>query len=72
MVYRIKQSPRAWYKKIDQYFELIDLKKSHAILRNATLSFIIALYVNDLFLSWFVTSSIFLKKQNLIFQNCLI
>ena len=52
-IYGLKQSPRAWYKKIDQYFELIGLKKSHAdpniyVLRNATLYLIIALYVDDL------------------------
>ena len=39
-IYGLKQSPKAWYKKIDQYFELIGLKKSHAdpnIYVNATL-----------------------------------
>jgi len=46
-IHRLKQSPRAWYNKIDQYFTLIGWKKSHAnpniyVLRNATRYLIIA------------------------------
>ena len=52
-IYGLKQSPRAWYKKIDKYFESICLKKSHAdpniyVLTNATLFLIIAFYVDFL------------------------
>ena len=54
-IYGLKQSPRAWYKKIDKYFESIGLKKSYAdpniyVLKNDMLYLIIALYVDDLIL----------------------
>lgn len=54
--YRLKQSPRAWYKKINEYFVLQSFRKSHIdpniyVLRTTNRSFIIiALYVNDLML----------------------
>ena len=54
-IYGLKHSPRAWYKKIDKYFESIGLKKSYAdpniyVLKNDMLYLIIALYVDDLIL----------------------
>ena len=52
-LYGLKQSPRAWYKKIDEYFASQGLKKSHAdpniyVLRITNGFIIIALYVDDL------------------------
>ena len=55
-LYGLKQSPRAWYKKIDEYFASQSLIKSHLdpniyVLRRTDGSFIIiALYVDDLML----------------------
>jgi transposase InsO family protein len=55
-LYGLKQSPRAWYKKIDEYFASQSLIKSHVdpniyVLRRSDGSFIIiALYVDDLML----------------------
>lgn len=52
-LYGLKQSPRAWYKKIDDYFATQGLKRSHAdpniyVLRTSNGFIIIALYVDDL------------------------
>ena len=52
-LYGLKQSLRAWYKKIDEYFVSQNLKKSHAdpniyVLRSSNGFIIIALYVDDL------------------------
>lgn len=52
-LYGLKLFPRAWYKKIDEYFNSQSLKRSHEnpniyILRNTNGFIIIIFYVDDL------------------------
>ena len=66
-IYGLKQSPRAWYEKIDSFFSesgFVRSKEDHSLYVHGTRKLIILLYVDDLILAAVTLEDIsWVKKQ---------